>query len=1334
MKLNSLLLTLPAVLLTASALQTASAADSNSSGLPGKTVRTEESGLAPLRGYGALRAIGTISETPQGRVSLVRITAESEQAARILGSKYLADFTAYGQIEETPNAALSPATILTVKTGGTWVIGLQGKELLVLSSSSPRALQAAATALGAAKWAAPERNAYPRYLDCFDNAGLGQWWMPPTKPDDILKYFKENPGIVNVHGQTLTASYAPNVYDSTGDDNGIAQAKLMGKPYRLMTWGGIPSWWVSQTYGNGDHLESLAEGSTARDLFEATGYTSFQIASPQANAVHIDALANVMSRYKDDPDLLAWLEPHGEFSLHRDPAKVPPGAKERFPQYLQKTKGYTLAQANQAYGFQAKSWQDLNYPDTAYFYGRRGQFVDLDAKPWRWQPGHDLAQDSQAGWNTPTFDDSSWPEEARTSAHILSQFDGKGRVWPLWYRFNADVPSAILKGSGPLYLHVLPATEQKGSELAVWINGKEARKDKEEKTNMYRHVQFDVSSLLQGGKNQFAIYSKGGRIKYRVFLSRTSAEEFPYADAKLNQLYLDWNDYVIWEKLETLKLYLAAMRAVDPVRPIKVMTPHLFQSDAMDLMARYGAYPQLTGEGAGFYRPMHYKGYARLRGLPGSSEPGGAMFTPANMQGMFSNIFWESQDCHDYVFDPQRDFWPHKEVVQWRADNAPLLKTLGKTDFGPMRIGVLRDVEQDMRYNNGDIWKWDVARGPLPSAGICPVLVDGKEFDRGLADKVPVIIDCATTVMTPERVATIQRYIAAGGTFVAMHNTGRHTPTQRDAWPLAHAFGLHIEDRFPGNPTQTGPIASITFTKEQTLISSLQGKKTEGSGVSMDYMGNELGGAIQIKTDRSNVKPIATWENGSMAVCDISYGKGRLVWLGSPFYVRFKDENGKWMNEETRQALFAEMVSGLGVELNTRSSDPRVWIEKRESKNGLYSVYMTTAANIRSKDWKIEDKIPTDLSLRGLHDASVVDMTQAKPVEIPSENTKDGLVLKGQVFHPFQVRQFAVVRPDVGLEAPLHWLQVQKNQWRALDIPKDEQVDLKEIHRQVMKEAAAMGEQGLDLNAQWKVRRFNASSPEVKDDWTAPDYSDSAWETGKLGTWLVNGWLDARRVQYRKTISLSKEWTDPQKRVLLGFQGFHAIGLQGNATWLLNGKPMKEAFTNSMLIDVTEQARQGQLQIALEVTGTSMGCGPGGVLYLKSVAKPKASLDLAGNWTVLSDWHKTDGTVSLPGEVKGGLGIRCSFDLPESWAGKSVRLVVDLSTPRAIEGIIVNNTGYCRVGSGQTDGWAPQGLRIGQWLKPGKNTLDLFPPGHHNILTKAKMDAQVNHVRLELCD
>src|SRR5690606_23219502 len=96
--------------------------------------------------------------------------------------------------------------------------------------------------------------------------------------------------------------------------------------------------------------------------------------------------------------------------------------------------------------------------------------------------------------------------------------------------------------------------------------------------------------------------------------------------------------------------FLKTMRSVDPNRPIKVMTPFLFQAEAMELFQKYGGYPQLTGEG-GWYRPMHYKGYARLYGLPGSSEPGGAQTNPRGTQNMFANIFWESQDCHDYVFD-----------------------------------------------------------------------------------------------------------------------------------------------------------------------------------------------------------------------------------------------------------------------------------------------------------------------------------------------------------------------------------------------------------------------------------------------------------------------------------------------------------------------------------------------------------------------------------------------------------------------------------------------------------------------------------------------------------
>ena len=351
------------------------------------------------------------------------------------------------------------------------------------------------------------------------------------------------------------------------------------------------------------------------------------------------------------------------------------------------------------------------------------------------------------------------------------------------------------------------------------------------------------------------------------------------------------------------------------------MTPQVFLSDAWDVMEKYGAYPMLTGEGS-HYRPYNYKGYTSLRRLPSGSEPGSPNLDAKRSQHLFSCIFWEGQDIHDHVFDLAENWDKDKGWVKWWTDNGPLLKTMGKIDFGTFKIGVLRDIRQNQRYKSWDIFKWDISRGALPSLGLTPVLVDGTEFMNGKADRIPVLFDCATTTMEPEMVDAVLDYVEQGGIFVAQHHTGQHLVDELNAYPLATALGLTVIPKYIDREGSINkqPLGSITFTNDQDLIPSLQGRKIEGSGASINHLGVEDTGAIGLSRFKtSTVKPIAFWDDGSMAIAEVQRGKGRFIYLASPFYLKMRDTNGKFFNLDDRQALLEEMLNSLGVYRETAS-------------------------------------------------------------------------------------------------------------------------------------------------------------------------------------------------------------------------------------------------------------------------------------------------------------------------------------------------------------------------------------------------------------------------------
>ncbi len=1277
-----------------------------------------------LRGYGKVEVDSRAWQTPDGPVSFACFTAESPEKARIVGSKYLADLLNYGAVAKSQ----LPGVTLEVRHGGFWKLGLQDKQVMVIVAPSAAALQQAAKNWKADSWQPVPEQSYPRYLDNFDNAALAIWWMPNTKNPEEMQWMRDNPVVANLHDQNLSQAAAPQVLDNSGPGNAAAQLRQLGKPFRTMLWtGNGKNTWFSWMNLPTQEFESYPEGYTGLNFFEAAGYYTNQNTSDLLNDLQLNSLFELMTRWKDDPDLMAWMEPHGEFQLF-NPANVPPNAKKNFPAFLQQQKKYDLSTISRKWTGRPdaySSWDQVPYPDNAYFTGRRGSYLDLDNIPWKWQPGT-LEAGEKAGYQQTAFDDSNWFTAKRTSKRLLGFTNGtisipdKQAPSSLWARFDFDIPADFLKGGQEVYLHLMPFSNRNGRDLAVWLNGKEVIKNLVDKdvSHMNAHSEVEITKFLKSGINQFVIHSLGGRIAYRVFLSHAPAGKFPYADAGLNQQFLDWLDYLRNEKFQTMEKYLHAMRALDPDRPIKVMTPSQWQSDAFDLFEKYGAYPQLTGE-CNWYRPMHYKGYAILRDRMGSSEPGGPVFNVPAAQNMFAMAFYESQDCHDYGFDFTRDFWRYPEVVKWWTDNRALLQTFGKTNLERTNLGLLRDVNQDYRYASSAIWNWDMARGPLPALGLTPVLVDGPDLVKGLADKkVAVLLDCATIVTNDAMVEAVKRYVANGGVFVAQHHTGQHSESTRNAWPLPQAFGLKVNNNPVGG--------EIKFSAAQALFPSLRNRKCSGSGVSIAWDGKQDTGAVSITGDKAI--PVATWADGSMAIAEVKYGKGRFIMIGAPFYLSFKDDTGKWLNEDSRQKMLQELLASLGISRDTEVADPRIWFERRASKNGLYDVYFACAMGWKGNDWKLSDRATSELAALRNTATAAIDATSTGMPDVATTFNGGKLSFGQQEFSPYQVRQFAVVRDAVGLNGPVHWLKQQEHAWYGL--PKIDDTDQVRVKETTAKFARQLGEDGLDISNDWRAQ---INPPDESADWLKENTAN--WIPGKMGSWGSLGWDQATKVRYRKTIEIPASWRDGKSNVFLGFTSWMHMGLSDNGRLWLNGKLVDGKLPKLFMREIPDDLlKEGRLDLALEVTCAAQAgktMGPTGTMYLRRIPSPVANISLNGEWTKLDSMIKENGKITVP--FKGKIfGLSRQVFIPKDWEGKLIRLTITEDPLRdrnwgRVGACIINEEGYLR-----EDAFGPIGVRVDRYLKAGAtNTIDLFGVFHDNAADPRPFQADIRSISLE---
>ncbi len=1278
---------------------------------------TAKAGPFDMRGFGKVDGEGFSWNTPQGKITLVRLNCEDPDKAKITASKYLADMLAYGAVKKLDG----PGTLLEVRHGGIWRIGVDGASVFVASAPNREALSAAEKIWGADKWQKVSELAYPRWLDNFDNAGLGIWLTPRARTAEQLEWFKKYPAVANIHRSSLDMSPAPGVYDTSLSDYGFSYLKAIGKTYRYMLWCGMGDIaWFDWMQIPGEQVEQFMPGYLGRSFFQLT-YYRHQAASDLVNYLMLDSQLAMLRKTVNDPDLLAYMEPHGELSI-KD-GLMPPNAQKRFREFLRDDKKYSLEQVSTVYtgskdGF--KTWDDVIFPDDAWFAGRREKFIDLDDVPWRFKPE---AQEAgcKSGFEKKDFNDSNWYQSFRYNIRLMGAWDSKGRVYPLWMRFKHDLPADFLKGKEKTYLHIMPFLEKDGRKLSIWINGRELARDLHQNTGpFYTHAVCDVTDFLIPGENQFSIYCHGGRIAYRVFLSKVPKLEFPYADNRLNRQYVDRQEFFVNTKFKTLETFVKAIRSIDPNRPIKTMTPKPFLDKAMDLYDRYGGYPQLTGEGA-YFNPGMYKGYSRLRGLPGSSEPGGPSTEAPGLQRMFAYILYESQDAHDYMTDLDI-VYNEPEARKYWTENAQLLGTIGKTDFIEPKLGLLRDYRQSYLYNEDEYWSWDLSRGPLPSLGISPVLICGGEFEKGLADKLPVIFDCATTITDKPMIEAIKKYVKNGGTFVALHSTGRSTPESRDTWKLASEFGLKVTPKFiNGEDRNKWPMAKIRFTDKQTLFPSLRGQVREGSGVSIDWEGIEKIGAVAIRGEKCT--PIANWEDDkSIAIAEVNYGKGRFIMIGTPFFTRFKDQYGKWLNDQDCQKLLAELLASLGMKLDTAVSDPRVWLERRESKNGLYDVYLACAMGWKEKDFKMTDHLSSNLAALRSKATPVVEASAAGIPDIATKFADGKLSFGEQGFSPYQTRQFAVVRDNAGLEGPLHWLNVQSKAWRALEKVTEDYVGKAAEARK--KYVSETGEDGVDLNSGWKVK---VDASDASDAWRTED--TASWRTAGMGEWSTQGLAGSKNVFYRKRIDIPKDWIGG--KILLGMYSWGRAGVYDSANVWVNGKLLGSKVKGLFEFDVSDAVQKGSLDIAMEVVSEHKDGkmdGPAGTMYLHKLPKPRAVMELGGKWEVLDGWlQNPSGKTELPGKGK-AFGLRRTITVPEEWRGRPVRLQIDIPDEK-IFAVMVNDDGFVLCNR-----YTPVGPRIDRWFKIGQeNVIELYGKIHDSLAGKNSMiNYEIKSIKLEV--
>ena len=1254
---------------------------------PPPRVRAE---TADLREYG--RVTATFSPD---RAEFV--CQDSAKADMVLG-KLLADLfwdAADAHTRKTVRVGQTDVLVHAFPPYGVLAVGRRGVRVLAVGADTEAHLRAKLTAeptFSLSGTAYAPQKAYPLALDFFDLRAFRSYTASPMGSSqgfglDSHWPFLKKFGMNAIAFQQPAFNFfnpAPGVVDWAAGDYEVREAERQGGLVipSFDTGGVAPLWFYNKYPGSRAQpspttlLGHWGRVGGASDYFE-----SWYTPAAQRSEGDFAFERQVMARYGSSPAVGGWQvyagEPGAEMGNHGLSTEFfdyGPAGQAGFRGWLRTVRGYTLAALGQRwYGDPAHyhTWDDVTIPDINGFFGGLDAASLRLTHGWQRRPSADK-EELPAG-------EAGWVSVAAPPSQMQTFLPWQ----PAWYRCTFDADD-WRKSGGEAYL-VCVAHEQSQTGMSVWLNGKYLGLYKPESGN----VGFKVTGLLQPGPNALLLKVPGdGKILGPVFLSREQPKVFPYLGRGRNAQYADLKDWQIYGIYSYHKGVFAEARRLDPERPMLLATDDIASmGDYADaLAADYGMGIENTGREA-FYFPW-WPGLGYVNGFYATSEPSGVP-VGSSLDRMMSWMLLDGDSAHQLFWDIE-NFQQREKDDAWFTRNKRRIQLFGKSLRAKPDIALLWSVRTSL-LGNPLPWNWDIGRGELESAHFDNVYVTEREVLNGKVQDYPVLFDGGTALMDPPLAKAIRRYVQAGGTYVALHNTGQYTTLDPDAGPITDLTGFKI--------VSAAKRGKITFGQNLPLLQEWQGKQFEGEGTSLDWKNNQTakGVGLALSPAASDTVALARWDDGSVAVGYRKLGKGRIVVLGSTFWRSGKDTSGVWLSgSELERHFFETLFGDLGVRRTADSDSSDVWARKFITKNGL-------------QDWLIaynSDDVPktTTLALRvERRPEQVLDLLSNQPV--PFTYTEDGA--EGGWVHVPDVtlpvvgsRLFAVRR--AGLAGGLSvWWHEKTKYWKRVPAPAPPPSF----------PARPSAPATLPFDA-WRFQPDRDGA--AGDAWKLPAFHDAKWRTLQRGPWNFQdaALKDYRGVGlYRASFHVPSDWAG--HRILLGLYTFNNPIVYDKGEFFVNGHSVAtyeaRGWNQTLSYDVTDALRPGENVLAVRVIGGKEMAGLSGTVWLEPERLLSPVADLTDPWQVIGMDGAVKATNAAPLSVT-ARNVAQTVTVPAEWQGRDVYL--HLETPdQNLSAIVVNGhpftyTGFTHHFGTRTD------LNVSLYLRAGQpNRIELWPFG-----------------------
>ena len=1095
---------------------------------------------------------------------------------------------------------------------------------------------------------------------------------------------------------------APGIVDTSGIDYWSAQARKYDLAYRTKfelhpytpesIWNYIPLPYMTPDKGY------KAWSGFYHAVNAQAGQYMYEPQRDDVSDVLLAARRDLAAALGRDERFMA-MQGSGEVSIGGIPFLMAvansPHIKSRYRNYLKDTLKLDLAGVGERYHGDPKyyaSWDEVTIPLLQEFVcGEHPVVIDDEG----WVGRFDAKREGEKlGLMKPDNRDPLWHAVDPWDPILMAGIDALPSANPkrsFWIRRTITLTKEQCATSK--YVHLAAPGALHRNNFDVYINGQKLKDltNHHPITHDYEYC-YAVGDTLHPGDNTIVINTHGGPLFGYLLFSDRGPWIYPGPNPGENLRFYDAIDFEACLRMETLERSLAATRSALPERPLQIMSPQKVLDKVHPLLDKYGAYPHDTGGASANWSPWYSGRHAW--NVPMSSEPGGPTGNVNVFNTMLTLNLLMGSDIMELI-GTSRDYLKSAPLRKWLAENRNLTRMIGKLSMPCPRLGVLRSTRQ-IRLNRSAIWGWDIARGSAQAVGRQFGYVELDDFANGMASRHPVIFDAATENMTKEDVAAIERYVRNGGTFVALHLTGKDSPDRADSWPISRLTHLKAHEL-------KGYRGELRFAANEDLFPSLAGKKIVSHGMALDWIDNDISGknVALSSDDPEGLKVIATWtkrtpKEGNIAIAERRIGKGRVIVLGSMFWRNVKDRQGLYKESDDIYCTYLdEMLTALGVprESTVSTKTPALassmWAQTWQSKNGLYDIYMITR---HQKNYKAA---PVDVrsSFPGAPKADCLwELGKKESRQLPAAYEKGNLTIPTDDMTAMDCRLFAALRPEVGASSK-HWFAQQQKYWH----------ELPPVEAELVPPKIAPADDLIPLAEEWRFSPVVKGQAASDTDWRLGKGTEN-WATGRLGTFAALDLDEYTPVRFYKTVEIPKEWRGKDLELVFDSRlWFYGIMPWGKV-WI-NGKPLNGPdgrVRGSFRADIEAADTNDVLHLALEIAADDpefrkLAQMPAGVTGMFSLRKALTG----GVREELQPPFKAAVSMNEFKPVKPGDRVKCvylskTFVVPAEMKGKRIFL----TSNQPLGFVCLNSQAYMLRG---------RKLDVTGILQDGKNILEAMP-------------------------